>query len=235
MLACADIEEGVVLRRAGVRVPILVFGALSVSDLDGLFEFALTPTISTPSAARAVQAAAARHKTAVGYHLKIDTGHEPARLPPRQPAAHAAGAAGAARTCGSRRSTRISRPRTSRRVRSSISSATNFEAAVQDDRRVARGGPRVDPRQAACSSRCNSAATAARLARLVRHGSPGPAALRHRAAAARLHDSAHAGHVADQPRRRGERRCDPAKASATALRFQADAPRDRGCHSRRLR
>ena len=38
MLACADIEEGVVLRRAGVRVPILVFGALSVSDLDGVFE-----------------------------------------------------------------------------------------------------------------------------------------------------------------------------------------------------
>jgi len=74
MLACADIEEGIVLRRAGVRVPILVFGALSVSDLDGLFEFALTPTISTPSAARAVQAAAARQKTTAGYHLKIDTG-----------------------------------------------------------------------------------------------------------------------------------------------------------------
>jgi alanine racemase len=27
MLACADIEEGVLLRQAGVRVPILVFGA----------------------------------------------------------------------------------------------------------------------------------------------------------------------------------------------------------------
>src|SRR4029450_10959886 len=74
MLACADIEEGVVIRQAGVRVPILVFGALSVSDLDGLFEFALTPTISTPGAARAVQAAAARHRTTIGYHLKIDTG-----------------------------------------------------------------------------------------------------------------------------------------------------------------
>jgi alanine racemase len=74
LLACADIEEGVVLREAGVRVPILVFGALSVSDLDGLFEFALTPTISTPSAARAVQAAAARRQTRIGYHLKIDTG-----------------------------------------------------------------------------------------------------------------------------------------------------------------
>ena len=74
MLACADIEEGIVIRQAGVRVPILVFGALSVSDLDGLFEFALTPTISTPGAARAVQAAAARHRTIIGYHLKIDTG-----------------------------------------------------------------------------------------------------------------------------------------------------------------
>ena len=74
MLACADIEEGIVIRQAGVRVPVLVFGALSVSDLDGLFEFTLTPTISTPGAARAVQAAAARHKTTIGYHLKIDTG-----------------------------------------------------------------------------------------------------------------------------------------------------------------
>jgi len=74
LLACADIEEAVVLRRAGVRTPILIFGALSVSDLDGLFEFSLTPTISTPSAARAVQAAAARHRTTTGYHLKIDTG-----------------------------------------------------------------------------------------------------------------------------------------------------------------
>jgi alanine racemase len=62
------------LRRAGVQVPILVFGALSVSDLDGLFEFALTPTISTPSAARAVQAAAEKHRVTLGYHLKIDTG-----------------------------------------------------------------------------------------------------------------------------------------------------------------
>jgi alanine racemase len=74
MLACADIEEGIVLRQAGVRVPILVFGALNVSDLDGLFEFSLTPTISTPGAATSVQAAAARHRTTVGYHLKIDTG-----------------------------------------------------------------------------------------------------------------------------------------------------------------
>lgn len=74
MLACADIEEGIVLREAGIRAPILVFGALSVSDLDGVFAHDLTPTISTPSAARALQAAAARRGVTLGCHLKIDTG-----------------------------------------------------------------------------------------------------------------------------------------------------------------
>jgi len=74
MLACADIEEGVALRAAGVRAAILVFGALSVSDLDGVFDGQLTPTISTPGAARAMQSAAARYRQRVGYHLKIDTG-----------------------------------------------------------------------------------------------------------------------------------------------------------------
>jgi alanine racemase len=74
MLACADIEEGIVLREAGIRAPILVFGALSVSDLEGVFTHGLTPTISTPSAARALEAAAARHGVTLGCHLKIDTG-----------------------------------------------------------------------------------------------------------------------------------------------------------------
>ena len=74
LLACADIEEGAALRAAGVKTDILVFGALSVSDLDGLFDCRLTPTISTPGAAHAVQAAAEKYKKRVRYHLKIDTG-----------------------------------------------------------------------------------------------------------------------------------------------------------------
>jgi alanine racemase len=74
LLACADIEEGSALRAAGVRAEILVFGALSVSHLDGLFDCRLTPTISTPGAARAVAAAADRHRQPIRYHLKIDTG-----------------------------------------------------------------------------------------------------------------------------------------------------------------
>jgi alanine racemase len=74
LVACADIEEGHALREAGVGAEILVFGALSVSDLDGLFDCRLTPTISTPGAARAVQAAARKYNQRLRYHLKIDTG-----------------------------------------------------------------------------------------------------------------------------------------------------------------
>jgi alanine racemase len=74
LLACADIEEGAALRGAGVTCEILIFGALSVSDLDGLFDCRLTPTISTPGAARAVRTAAEKYRQPLRYHLKIDTG-----------------------------------------------------------------------------------------------------------------------------------------------------------------
>jgi alanine racemase len=74
MLACADIEEAIALREGGVRAPVLVFGALSVSDLEGVVTHGLTPTISTPGAARALQAVAARHGVVLHCHLKVDTG-----------------------------------------------------------------------------------------------------------------------------------------------------------------
>jgi alanine racemase len=74
MLAVADIEEGIVLRSAGVTAEILIFGALSVSDVEGVFDYNLTPTISTPSAGRSLQAAAAKRGVRLGCHLKIDTG-----------------------------------------------------------------------------------------------------------------------------------------------------------------
>ena len=74
MLAVADIEEGVDLRKAGVNAPILIFGALSVSDLDGVFDYNLTPTISSPATGAALQAGAAKRGAALHYHLKIDTG-----------------------------------------------------------------------------------------------------------------------------------------------------------------
>ncbi len=145
MLAVADIEEGIVLRRGGVRVPILVFGALSVSDLDGLFEFSLTPTISTPSAARAVQAAAAKRTAVIRLSPEDRHRDEPSRFQARQPAAHAAGAARqrepvarrhlhALRVGGRAREPRVQRP------------ACQVRAGARHDRldpRVGHAGPRI--------------------------------------------------------------------------------------------
>ena len=48
----ADIEEGIELREAGDRGRILVFGALSVSDVAGVFSHDLTPTVSSPAPRR---------------------------------------------------------------------------------------------------------------------------------------------------------------------------------------
>jgi alanine racemase len=74
ILACADIEEAIVLRKAGVTAEILIFGALGVSDVAGVFDYNLTPTISTPSAGRSLQAAAGSRGFRLKCHLKVDTG-----------------------------------------------------------------------------------------------------------------------------------------------------------------
>jgi alanine racemase len=73
-LAVADLEEGLELRDAGDRGRILVFGALSVSDVEGVFTHDLTPTVSSPGAARTLAAAARARGVRLACHLKIDTG-----------------------------------------------------------------------------------------------------------------------------------------------------------------
>jgi alanine racemase len=73
-LAVADIEEGIELRESGDRGRILVFGALSVSDVDGVFSHDLTPTVSSPGAAQSLGAASRVRGTRLRCHLKIDTG-----------------------------------------------------------------------------------------------------------------------------------------------------------------
>jgi alanine racemase len=73
-LAVADIEEGIELRESGDRGRILIFGALSVSDVAGVFTHDLTPTVSSPGAAQSLGAASRARGTRLRCHLKIDTG-----------------------------------------------------------------------------------------------------------------------------------------------------------------
>ena len=204
MLACADIEEGIVLRRAGVRVPILVFGALSVSDLDGLFEFSLTPTISTPSAARAVQAAAAQRADDARLSPQDRHRHEPARVPPRQPAPHAAGAA---RQREPAARGRLHALRHRGRCRSSPlfdDQRVRFEQALDDVDALA--GPAAG--RDACVARCGHACNSAALLRDSRvwYDVVRPGLLLYGIVPPPLASTIPltAGDVADQPRRRGQ-------------------------------
>ena len=110
--------------------PILVFGALSVSDLDAVFDYQLTPTVSTPAAARALALKAAERGVPARVPSQNGHGDESARVPARQPASHDAGCARRVRICGSRPSTRILRRPMSQSLAFSTSSAQRFERAV---------------------------------------------------------------------------------------------------------
>ena len=71
--AVATVEEGIELRTAGIRKPILVMGA-SVHGMDEALDHALTPVIYSLHVADVVSQAARHRGHAVGVHIKLDTG-----------------------------------------------------------------------------------------------------------------------------------------------------------------
>lgn len=73
-LGVALAEEGIRLRRAGVRCPILVLGGLVDGSEPMAIEADLTPVLYRSASARALNALGARRGRPVAVHLKIDTG-----------------------------------------------------------------------------------------------------------------------------------------------------------------
>jgi alanine racemase len=73
-LAVARLSEGIELRRAGVRAPILLFGYTPPENLEPVFEHDLTPTVYSSQTAREFSAKAASAGRQLAVHLKIDTG-----------------------------------------------------------------------------------------------------------------------------------------------------------------
>lgn len=75
-LGCAYVEEGIILRHAGVRIPILVFGGILADQAHLYIEHDLDITASSVSKLEHIEATAAAMGRRARVHLKIDTGME---------------------------------------------------------------------------------------------------------------------------------------------------------------
>jgi alanine racemase len=67
-------EEGIELRRAGIRAPILVLGGFAPPQADRLLDHDLVPAIYRQDQVESLGSAAARRAVSAVAHLKIDTG-----------------------------------------------------------------------------------------------------------------------------------------------------------------
>ncbi len=75
-LGVAFLEEGMFLRRNGVRAPILVLGAINTAQIPRFLDHGLELTIPSVEKAHAVSAAALASGRRARVHLKVDTGME---------------------------------------------------------------------------------------------------------------------------------------------------------------
>lgn len=73
-LGVASIDEGIKLREAGIKAPILILGLISEKDIDALFKYDLTATICDERLALACNKAAQKRSRVINLHIKVDTG-----------------------------------------------------------------------------------------------------------------------------------------------------------------
>ena len=73
-LGVASIDEGITLRQAGIRLPILVLGVVLKRDIAPLFTWRLTPTVGDEDLAVALNRKAKALGKTVSVHIKVDTG-----------------------------------------------------------------------------------------------------------------------------------------------------------------
>lgn len=90
----AAADEGALLRRAGVHLPILVT-LLDQSEVDKVIRYRLTPAVYSAEIAHALILAARRAGAVIDVHLHVDTGMGRLGVQPEQMAALAALVAGA--------------------------------------------------------------------------------------------------------------------------------------------
>jgi len=73
-LGVATSEEGAELRRAGLKVPIVVLGLIQPQEAELVVRYRLQPAVATDPQIRALARAARKTGKTVAVHLKVDTG-----------------------------------------------------------------------------------------------------------------------------------------------------------------
>ncbi len=72
--AVAAVEEGIALRRAGIKKPILLLGGVFEEQQEELFDWKLTPAVFTLKTAQELSQLAERRHQILPVHMKVDTG-----------------------------------------------------------------------------------------------------------------------------------------------------------------
>lgn len=82
-LCVALVQEGVELRRAGLRAPILVLSEQPAEQATTIVAEGLTPTVCTPTGVKALVDAARDARRHIDVHVKVDTGMHRMGVDPR--------------------------------------------------------------------------------------------------------------------------------------------------------
>lgn len=73
-LGVASVDEGIVLRRAKINLPILIMGTTLPEHVEPILTYNLTQTLCTEELANILNQTARRMKRRANVHIKIDTG-----------------------------------------------------------------------------------------------------------------------------------------------------------------
>jgi alanine racemase len=74
MLGVAWVQEGMELRKAGLRLPILIMGGATGDEWTAVLSYRLTPVIYQPTQIQILERLAKKKSRKVKIHIKIDTG-----------------------------------------------------------------------------------------------------------------------------------------------------------------
>ena len=81
-LGVSSCQEGVLLREQGIRIPILVFGALHEPEIEALLTYDLEFTISSVFKAKQVETYLQKMGKSCSVHLEVDTGMQRTGMQP---------------------------------------------------------------------------------------------------------------------------------------------------------